>query len=57
MGKPKRRRPPLANDLLYACPVGLSWRAIAAALDASDYWVAEVSARDWTDATQDESAF
>ncbi|HEU5344768.1 MAG TPA: hypothetical protein VFU60_10510 [Ktedonobacterales bacterium] len=57
MGKPTRRRPPLSNDLLYACPVGMSWRAIAAALDASDYWVAEVSARDWTDATQDEIAF
>jgi hypothetical protein len=57
MGKPKRPRPPLPNDLLYACPVGMPTRAIAAALDASGYWVAEVSAHDWTDATHDEDAF
>lgn len=57
MGKPRRRRPPLPNDLLYTCPVGMPTRAIAAALRASGYWVAEVSAHDWTDATNDEDAF
>jgi len=57
MGKPKRRQPPLLNDLLYTCQVGMPTRAIAAALGASSYWVAEVSARDWTDATNDEAAF
>jgi hypothetical protein len=57
MGKPKRRRPPLPNDLLYTCPAGMPTRAIAAALGASGYWVAEISARDWTDATNDEAAF
>jgi hypothetical protein len=57
MGKPKRRRPPLPNDLLYTSPVGMATRAIAAALDAISYWVAEVSARDWTDATNDEDVF
>jgi hypothetical protein len=57
MGKPKRRRSPLPNDLLYTCPVGMPTRAIAAALGASGYWVAEVSARDWKDPTKDEEAF
>src|SRR5258708_34802223 len=57
MGKPKRRQPALLNDLLYTSPVGMPTRAIAAALGASGYWVAEVSARDWTDTTNDEAAF
>lgn len=57
MGKPKRHKSPLPNDLLYACPIGMPTRTIAASLDASGYWVAEVSAHDWTDATNDEDAF
>lgn len=57
MGKPKRRQPPLPNDLLYAYPVGMPTHAIAAALGASGYWVAEVSVRDWTDATNAEASF
>src|SRR5215472_6809256 len=57
MAKPKRRRPPRPNDLLYTCPVGMPTRAIATALGASGYWVAEVSPRDWKDPTQDEAAF
>jgi hypothetical protein len=57
MAKPKRRRPPRPNDLLYTCPVGMPTRAIATALGASGYWVAEVSGRDWKDPTQDEAAF
>jgi hypothetical protein len=57
MGKPKRRRSPLPNDLLHTCPVGMPTRTIAAALGASGYWVADVSVREWKDSAQDEEAF
>jgi hypothetical protein len=46
MGTSTKRRFPLANDLLYTCPVSLPTRAILAALHAEHYWVAELSARD-----------
>lgn len=57
MGKPRRRRPPLPNDLLYACPGGMPTHAIAARLGATAYWVAEVSAHTWSEATDAEEAF
>jgi hypothetical protein len=56
MSKSKRSSP-LSNELLYTCPIELPTPAIAATLGASGYWVAEVSARDWNDATTDEDAF